>query len=251
MKKEVYTLTDGGIIEIDENYIRVISDDGVCSTFDTRGNAIDKPAWRKYFFAMEKKEREIVRNWVYNAEAKTVKQQDFLELVKSALDTENEDFCISTIEPSVNDEGELFFLEGSVVPAKVNPIQWWDMAKKYWPERESNIARWQQLILWYAYRCAMGFWSLSYVADDSTLGGNYWNSPNASRGLELSGKRKNGGFADGVGNTSRLVLEGNGKFAVCGGYYLDHGEATPVGKFEFNKSEMIFLSFLTPAIVIY
>lgn len=251
MKKEIYTLTDGGAIEIGEDYIRVISTEGTCSTFDTRGNAIDKPAWKKYFFAMEKKERDIVRNWVYKVEAKTTKEQDFLENVKIALDTENQDFCISVIEPSIDENGNLFFLEGSTVATKVSPPEWWCMAREYWPERESHIARWEQLILWYAYRCAMGFWSLSYVAEDSANEGNYWNSPNASRALELSGKRKVGGFCDGAGNTSRLVIQKDGGFAIFGGSYLDHGEASPVGKVTFDKSEMIFLRFLTPAIVIY
>ncbi|MBP3284298.1 MAG: hypothetical protein J6M02_02230, partial [Clostridia bacterium] len=86
----------------------------------------------------------------------------------------------------------------------------------------SDLANLYELFLWYAYRIAKGLWTLEYVCDDSSSAGNYWNSPDASHGFEVSGRRKVGGFADGVGNTYKIVSHNEG-FVACGGHFVCTG----------------------------
>ena len=181
----------------------------------------------KYFFLMGKEERELVRKWLSSVASETREQVIFLKDVENALAAIDYNYRIATIEPSLDNSGKLFYKNGEKVASLFSCNEWKIKGKEFAPEWGSDLATLYELFLWYAYRIAKGLWTLEYVCDDSSSAGNYSDSPDASHGFEVSGKRKVGGFADGVGNTYKIVAH-NAGFAACGGDYHYNGNLCPV-----------------------
>jgi hypothetical protein len=135
---------------------------------------------------------------------------------------------ISTIEPSILENGKLYFFKGCKA-AVLSYHMFCEKAKEFASEYDSDIATLYELFLWYAYRCAMKYWSIEYICDDSSEAGNYSNSPDAYQNLESTGKRFVGGFCDGIGNLPKLIRYGSA-CASCGGFYYNHGKFNAVAK---------------------
>ena len=236
MEQVVIKLKDGGIIEAKDDEVKVISTSGICIRFDAKGNLISQEIERKkpiglgYFFTMGRDERAEVVKWYSTVQAKTNRQKDFLDEVGKAIEKVDYNYKISTIEPSRDKDGYLYFEEGKLVAKQYSLEAWEELAEKFAPENESRMASIYELVLWYAYRIAKGYWTISYVCDDSSKKGNYIDSPDATKTIELTGNREVGGFNDGIGNTYKVVLAETG-YAICGGSCYDSGEKYPVGNF--------------------
>lgn len=181
----------------------------------------------QYFFKMGKVERKMVEDWLGTLVCKTERQKRFVNVVKRAVKAIKYDYYISTIEPSMNEDGEIYFKTGEEVERKITFKQWEEKGTTFAPERESKLATLSELFLWYAYRIATMKWTIEYVCDDSSEDGNYHNAPDAAQKFEESGARTVGGFFDGVGNTYKIV-KGNPGFALCGGYHGHNGDCCPV-----------------------
>lgn len=186
----------------------------------------------KHFDFMGKEQREITKQWYYDAKPITWKQKDFFDSVGEALDAVDKDYSIANLEPSVDENFKIYYREGKNVARYYSCRRWRRMAKAFNPELESALATKHQLVLWYAYRIAMGFWTLHYVCDDSSSAGNYWNSPNAKHDFERTGTRKVGGAKDGIGNTSKIVTDTEEDiFFIFGGDCGMNGEIFSVADF--------------------
>ena len=225
MSKGILELKNGARAELTDKGLKVISSTGKVLYFDEYGNVVTKC---DYFFKMGKYEREIVRKWAKDVKTETEKQEIFLEKVKEALNIVDYDYKISTIEPSIGENGVIYFEKGNPVAVGISELMWREYAKKFDEKCNSRLATLSELFLWYAYRIAIRAWDLSYLADNSSSAGNYWNSPEASHDFELSGVREVGGFSDGVGNTDKLVSLETGGFALVGGFYYNFGFEKPV-----------------------
>lgn len=236
MEQVVIKLKDGGIVEVKDDEVKVTSTSGICVRFDAKGNLISQEIERKkpiglgYFFTMGRDERAEVVKWYSTVQAKTNRQKEFLDEVGKAIEKVDYNYKISTIEPSRDKDGYLYFEEEKTVTMQYPLKVWEKLAEKFAPEYESRIASIYELFLWYAYRIAKGYWTIFYVCDNSSSNGNYLDSPNLSTTFELSGKREVGGFRDGVGNTCKLVKAERG-YIICGGSCYDSGEKFPVGNF--------------------
>lgn len=196
---------------------------------------------RKYFFKMGESERELVRKWRFLICGKTTLQDNFLKVVDEALAEVKYDYWISTIEPTFKDL-KIHFEVDSDVAKGIHSKLWKKKAKEYAPKNASRLATLEELALWYAYRIAKGFWSLEYVCDDSSSAGNYWDSPNSTHDFENTGVRETGGFADGIGNTFKLVTCKEG-FALFGGYCGGFGGlASPVANIRRVSGDFIHLT---------
>ncbi|MBQ7667911.1 MAG: hypothetical protein IJS47_01100 [Clostridia bacterium] len=233
---------NGNTIEIDKAVIKVgeatikISDEGF-SVEDALGevahyqlNGYRFEMAQQGFFFMGQHERDIVEKWLKGFTPKTVQQQIFAEVTGRALETVDYDFQISCIEPSVNPKtGYIYFSEGSEVARKYSPEHWKYMATEYFSNGfwQSDLATLNELTLWYAYRVARGYWTIEYVCDDSSSAGNYRDSPDGVRVFTRAGKTEVGGFADGIGNT-RKIIKNKRKYAYVGGYCRDSGKYVPV-----------------------
>ena len=232
-------------LEITKDGFSVISASGVCRKFDDQGNllstvVVENPGWMQYFFLMGKEEIEQVRQWFEGVTPTTEAQKEFLEIVSEALGFIHYSYRISAIEPSMKENGCLFFEAGKPVEVRLSLKEWRDKCKGFAPVWNSRMASIHELYLWYAWRVLKGYWTLEYICDDSSDGANYFTSPNPSHKCEVSGSRMIGGFADGTGNSYKIASYGYG-IAVCGGKYDDYGNVFPVADEScYIDSEAVF-----------
>ena len=169
----------------------------------------------KYFDFIGEEEKKLVKKWYLGQEGVTKEQEKFLNIVEKALAIRY-DFLIANMEPSLSNKGEIYYKEGEKVGRNISCSNWEKKAKNFAPQYQSHLANLRELFLYYAYRIAMGYWTLEYVCDNSSTDGNYWMSPCSSHGIDLSAAKKVGGARDGIGNTYKIVKNNSG-FALCGG----------------------------------
>lgn len=209
----------------------------------------DALAWLKYFRIMGEEERIIVDMWYREQIPTTTKQEYFLNKVGDALATVNYDYKISAIEPSLDEEGNIYFMEGRPVGRGITFCEWAQKVQNFAPDFDSDISSTEELFLWYAYRVATNKWSLKYVTDDSSSDGNYYDSPKGVGRLEVSGAKIVGGERDGVGNTYKIV-RGIHYLKICGGNFTDFGEKRTVSDISYCFDMQSITTCSTPVIVI-
>ena len=187
-----------------------------------------------FFSKITSKERDEANEWVKGQEFKTDPEKDFEKLLKEALKEVNYDYWISNIEPCVDETtGRLEFVENRPVAVGYSCNQLKEMCNAYYPKRGSRMATLYELFIWYAYRIVKGYWTLDFVANDSSSGGNYWNAPVAIHRIVKTGARLCGDFKDGQGNTYKVVTYKD-RFVLVGGSYVDKGNWNPVSSVGWN-----------------
>ena len=87
-------------------------------------------------------------------------------------------------------------------PGSSNYKEWLKQAKEFAPEYNSDLAFFDELILYYMYRVAKGYWTLDEVCHRTFNKFGYL--------AHLSGESTIGGARDGVGNTQKLVKSAAG-----------------------------------------
>ena len=250
MSNHICTLIGGAKVEIAAEGFTVVSTTGVRTKFDLSGNLINQDSEnnKRHFCFIGKEERETVKLWVNSVKCNTLSQMKFVEAVKEAINSVKYDYWISTIEPSMNKKGKLFLAPGKKVLRGISYVEWEKKGEEFSPERNSGLASLKELFIWYALRVANNFWSLDYVCDDSSSEGNYWNSPYSAKQFEVSGSRKVGGFADGIGNTGKIVMSDT-DFVICGGYCSNRGHLYPVA--DVNKcDEPMSISYTGTGVIV-
>lgn len=183
----------------------------------------------KYFQKISTRDRLLVQAWLNKQKPNTMNEEKFLELVGRGIRNINYDYWIPTIEPTVIN-GKIEYVENCPVAVGFSANDWLQFGKAYAPERGSRRGTDEEVCLWYALRIVKGYWSLDYVANDSSKSGNYKDSPDASLNLEKTGARVCGGFKDGQGNTYKIVTKKN-VFATIGGFCNVKGSQRPVADF--------------------
>ena len=152
------------VMMVSEKGYKLKSSAGEITRFDSKGNIIDL----RYFFKMGENERVIVKDWKEKIQRKgSDRCKEFLYRVDDALERVNYDYYIATIEPSMKAK-KLYYEPGNEVARCLTAEQWETKAKNYAPNLGSRLALVDELILWYAYRIAKGYWTLSYVCKDSS-----------------------------------------------------------------------------------
>lgn len=180
------------------------------------------------FVFMGTEKQKMVRKWAKGRKGETENQEIFLKRVRLAIRMVKKAYFIAKQEPSVDENGRIYYMEGHQVALGYSCNEWRRMAREFAPECNSDIANIHQLMIWYAYRIAMGFWTIEQVCDDSTSVGNYWNADNSSHKLEAAGVRWSGGARDGAGNTFKFVYNGIGEICLVGGTCFTYGHISPV-----------------------
>ena len=158
---------------------------------------------KNYFFKIGCKEREIINEWYKNQKGTTGKQKKFLADLRKALEKINYDYEVPFMEPSIDKNGNIFYKEGEKIAVGISSIEWEEKAKKFAPEYNSCLATCEELYLWYAYRIATGYWTLSYVCDNILE--NEDEKIDIQKDLKLSAEQLLGGARDGVNNTMKIV----------------------------------------------
>lgn len=189
-----------------------------------------------YFTKISAKDREKVKKWLLeNQKGNTKLEEGFLAILEEAIQVVDYDYWIASLEPSESD-GKIYYAEGHTAAVGFSNKEWAHMAKKYAPERGSRLSTLYELLIWYALRIVNGLWTLYYVDKDSSSAGNYWNAPKSSKEREKTGARKCGGYADGQGNTYKIVTHEKGFVHVGGAYNFD-GRECPVDEIHYEKHQ--------------
>ncbi|MBR5227340.1 MAG: hypothetical protein IKV94_01715 [Clostridia bacterium] len=179
-----------------------------------------------YFTEITKHDRCRVMEWLKGQNGETAREKRFLEFVSQAVTEINYDYMIATIEPSVVN-GRIFYSAGKDVGIGFSDNEWETMAANFCPNMGSRLAEMKELCIWYALRIVDGGWTLDYITMDSSIAGNYRNSPNSTKDLEKTGVVKAGNYNDGQGNTYKIVKTKYG-FAHVGGAFYHYGFDFPV-----------------------
>lgn len=194
----------------------------------------------------------------------------FMHCVGDALRDIHKDYWISTLEPSLDADGKIFYESGKAVAVGISNEQWRkkiasfaDEESEYYSE-EANL---QEVCLFYFWRVAKGLWDMNFICRDSSIKRDNvvskfhpkYQAPVFK--IERSGAREVGGFFDGTGNTQKIVscLGLHGKYVETGmtfvkmGYsYGQKGMYFPVAEFRsgFRKDEDVKQEFATPVAVV-
>lgn len=169
---------------------------------------------KKYFLKMGKEEREEVRKWYKNQKSEKTSQNEFIRIVGEAICNIEYDYKIAIIEPSKSENGGIYYEAGKEVLRNLSCREWEMLARNYAPEHGSRLATLYELFLWYAYRIAKEYFSICDVCDMT-----YLTVKDFVHIFEPSAEHIIGGFADGIGNTYKIVKDSKGAFALCGGCY--------------------------------
>lgn len=245
--KQVVEFKDGGRLKITENGFKVYDVSGKCIEFGGDGFVIPakEPEVLKYFCFMGREERISVKEWANKVSPLTKSQKRFVKVVKEAVAIVNYNYYIATIEPSFSKDNNIFYEKGEVISEWITTGDWVEKAEVMLASNgnwKSRLATLYELLMWYAWRIAKGYWTFTYVCDDSSSNGNYSDSPTSSFELEASGERSFAGFCDGTGNTVKIVTHNDG-FALVGGNYKNDGKSYPVGDFYFDSLDYRLCKF--------
>ena len=221
-------------------------------TEEQRASENKQRIFNNFFYKIGEAERKLIGKYLSSAQveaARNIEQSNFLTNVLWALECTEHDFWISTIECSIKDDKLVLEREADCTTFALSVNEWNVKAKEFAPEFNSRIAFEQELILFYAYRLARGWWTLSYICTDSSGDGNYENAPRYSGKGDLSCAKKVGGFNDGVGNTRKIVMHTHASAHVFGGTSRSMGWLNPIAKSELVESNNLKLRESVPVIV--
>lgn len=234
----ILTEKNGMKIEEKEEGFKITSAKGTILKLDKEGELIARIDPRDSFFSMNRMARQVVVSWLVFVQPKTKAQEEFVEVIRDILSDSAKCYVykIATIEPSTRGISDIGYEEGADVCCKPLAAYWEEKARNF--VSGSRLATLEELYLFYAYRIAMGYWTIEYVCDDSSSDGNYKDSPVSSKKKDKAGVKEVGGFKDGIGNTIKLVMKDEVPTLVGGSYEMS-GKTHPVAKiFSTEEYEM-------------
>lgn len=137
---------------------------------------------------------------------------------------------IPVFEPSIDSRGNLQYVEGECVLAKLDSYEWEKLFKQYSPRNGSHMAPITTYFLLALRWLKDGVATLEQLADDSTDIGNYRDKTNDKYILEFTGGREFGGLYGFVGNTRKIIKDFNSTygFSYVGGDFTTDGIEKPL-----------------------
>lgn len=202
----------------------------------------------QYFVKVYSHEIEELKEWLKIQKCKGKKAKTFIKRVRAYCKMVKGDYLIATLEPCVINDN-IYYIEGENVGVGYTTKQWENMAKNYWPERQSRLSTTGELLIWYAIRIMKGLWTIEEAVKDSTNIGNYLEAENASKTLDRVGAKMCGGYYDGQGNTCKIVLDYK-QFSTIGGRYCDYGDEYPITEIDEECNPQICQNYGTGIVVI-
>ena len=210
-----------------------------------------------HFLEIGRIEMNMLEKWTSKVFPASLRQSEFLNIVKEGLDLIDYDFKIATVEPYINAQGEIDY-DFSKDISFLKATCWEEKAKEFYSTEDwqSGLATIYELYVFYALRVATDMWTLEEVCD-RTYGGNYRAYDGTVGTINQAGATfETGGFYDGIGNTYKLVLfpnpnfDSDRSFAIVGGSYRDCGEYTPAANLVLASNNSITLLDTTGVVVI-
>ena len=124
-----------------------------------------------FFELITAKERQEVINWLESQKGE-VKNEEYIKIMKEALEVVTYDYWIATIEPSIENE-KICYQEGKKVATSIVAKEWQILCQEYNPGRGSRMASLYELFIWYTLRVAKGYWTYEEFMQNSDRLGNY------------------------------------------------------------------------------
>ena len=166
----------------------------------------------------------------YKAKRKYARQENLRQNILKAIENNRlEGLYVAILEPSVDDDGNIYFAKGAN-PGVGYSARWWDdNATKICPERKSRIISSDEYYLIEAHLIKNGDITWEEAAEDSSTKGNFSDSPASTHKMEKTGTSKCGEFYGFVGNTCKYVKGAyRYRYALMGGSYQSWGSSHPV-----------------------
>lgn len=202
----------------------------------------------RYFFRMNQAIREETFEYVYSQKAETENQEFFFNEIKNSRKELTYDYCLPTIEPCIINE-RIWYANGKKVAFGRKLGEWRELANNFYPEFHSRLVLPAELFLFYAYRMAQDKWDKHYVCEDSSNAGNFWDSPHSRHNFETAGKREVAGFADGIGNTTKICYK-SGIYYICGGHCGKSGNWSVAGHIDLCKDSSVEYRYASPVVAV-
>ena len=119
------------------------------------------------FRYMGANKRRIVAEWLLYVQPDNQHQEIFLKRVQFALEQIHYDYMIATIEPSIDENEDVFYKRGCKSENDMSFIKWQNTAARFYTDDEwrSELASLQEGDLLKAYKMATQYWSLNAVVE--------------------------------------------------------------------------------------
>lgn len=169
-------------------------------------------------------------------EPETSKQKKFKDSLISAIKIGLTDFRAQRMDPSLDENGKIYYQAGKM-PAGDKSAKWWiDNAKAFIPEKTSRLGTTNERIaflgLLIKYLVEEKVYTLTeawrVVCDQSKELGHYYDSEDAKHELEATGSRRIGEWYD-LSNTCKIMFNNKKTYAslACGSFKIN-GDLYPL-----------------------
>lgn len=182
--------------------------------------------YEQYFSLVEASKLSLNDEFLKNT-PQTKKQEEFKQMVVEAIKSGLSDFKAQTIDPSVDENGKIYYKPGSKPGIGYSPNWWHKNAIKVVPGK-SRQGTTVERIVFLAVLIKSGLATLEQICDHSEEIGHYRDSEDAKYDFEETGSRPVGEFYD-LGNTCKITEnKEDGGFSFVGGDYYNFGSNYPL-----------------------
>lgn len=206
--------------------IRASVIDGQVKIMYTITTKAEAENYEQYFSVVEASKLSLDDDFLKH-EPQTEKQEKFKQRVIDAIKSGLSDFKAQCLDPSVDEEGNIYYKPGSK-PGVGYSSKWWNKnALKLIPgkSRQGTTA---EIIAFFAILIKKGLATWEQICDHSEEIGHYWDSKDPKHDFEETGSRLVGEFYD-LGNTCKITKNKKaGGFSLVGGCYLGLGSNYPL-----------------------
>lgn len=193
----------------------------------------------RYFPIVNVEELSLEDDFLKNYRPETEKQEKLKRRIENAINAKVKNFRRPIVDPAFDRKGEIIFEEGRI-PAVGKSADWWyGAAKDYMTSKNSRLGTnieydaflgvlIKKLIKVYGYSPKEAWFA---VCDDSKRLGHYYDSNNALKQFEATGRRNFLGFSD-LANTGKIIIKKIGDdritYYTVGGNYNAKGDEYPL-----------------------
>ena len=119
------------------------------------------------FRYMGANERRIVAEWLGQTRSENQHQEAFLKRVQFAIEQVHYDYMIATIEPSLDENEDVFYKRGHKTLTDMSFVRWQNAVEHFYSDEEwhSELATLQEGDLLKAYKMATQYWSLNAIIE--------------------------------------------------------------------------------------